>query len=167
MHIVIHEYVIGNIGYQIDTEGNIKNLQSRNNKWYVYSDWIRFNHERTKNKYMDGAYIQLTSLGFKIDDTTGKITFIPQYFTNMNQGKDIQLKLFMLLEDIVGTKAEVKFKKAIVTIINQGGYPWAGTIGKELGRRNITSLNGQENDWRREICHELQFKLKGRNLVGD
>lgn len=87
------------------------------------------------------------------------------------------------------TPAERRFKAAVKLLIQCGEYPSAPRIRTELGQPHYRGwrldflpptdgtntfqpeqyatqtnmLNGRECEWRREICHLLGFKLKGRN----
>jgi hypothetical protein len=65
------------------------------------------------------------------------------------------------------SEAEKNFKNAVKAIIARGEYPGALAIDKELGRYDRRSikgnLNGVELQWRREICRDIEFTLKGRN----
>lgn len=65
------------------------------------------------------------------------------------------------------TKAQVRFKNTVTQLINKNVYPSADNINKALGRRKsrYNGLSGRECIWRRQICFDIGFKLKGVNQL--
>lgn len=63
---------------------------------------------------------------------------------------------------------EHRFKNAVYVLVMHGKYPSPTTINKLLGRdprsRKMNNLNDRECRWRREICKEIGFTLRGKNL---
>ncbi|KKK77961.1 hypothetical protein LCGC14_2848340 [marine sediment metagenome] len=59
---------------------------------------------------------------------------------------------------------ELRFKRAIVTVLNRGEYPAAGRITLELGlARPSGVLNTIEGKWRREVLGPLGWKQTVRS----
>jgi hypothetical protein len=62
---------------------------------------------------------------------------------------------------------ETIFKETVRGLIERGVYPGPTAINRALGRdyyRVMNTIGGRECQWRREVCNELGFRLKGRNL---
>lgn len=70
--------------------------------------------------------------------------------------------------DLGSTSAEIEFKMAVLNVVHYGEYPSPTSINKEMGRdprrRKMNNLNDRECRWRREICKEIGFTLRGKNL---
>ena len=62
--------------------------------------------------------------------------------------------------------AEIRFKNTVKRLIAKDVYPSPRAINQALGRGDkIDNINGAECNWRRQICFELGFKLKGFNQL--
>ena len=64
------------------------------------------------------------------------------------------------------TPAEREFKHAVMSIVACKTYPSPRAIRRVLGRMSgqVHNINGVECRWRREVCKEIGFALRGKNL---
>jgi hypothetical protein len=60
--------------------------------------------------------------------------------------------------------AEDMFKHAVTYLIGVEIYPSPRALNQLIHGHTSDNINGRECRWRREVCHELGFKLKGYNL---
>lgn len=61
--------------------------------------------------------------------------------------------------------AEDLFKGAVRAVVRRGEYPSALRVHRARGQVfPRADLNGCECQWRREVCRDIGFRLKGRNL---
>lgn len=59
--------------------------------------------------------------------------------------------------------AEDRFKSSVLYLIAMGIYPSPQELNERMFMHRRKTINGRSCKWRREICKEIGFKLKGLN----
>lgn len=59
--------------------------------------------------------------------------------------------------------AENRFKAAVLHLIMEGIYPGPQALNDYIFMHRGRNINGRSCKWRREICKDIGFKLRGLN----
>lgn len=112
-------------------------------------------HALQESTSYDGPYVL-----YYVDPMTQELRTVMVNPTAVSSSKGII--------NLGSTPAEIQFKMAVLNVVHYGKYPSVTRINIEIGRdhvcRKMNNLNGRECRWRREICKEIGFTLRGKNL---